>query len=69
MATTMVHNKSDCVTRQGLGLKTYLSVVSSLAGGQEEITGGQCCLEAFRSPRTSPALWGHGSFLLLVGRG
>lgn len=53
MTMDIIPNKSACVTRQGLGLRTYLSVVSSLAGVQEEIIVGQCRLEAFRSPRTS----------------
>lgn len=69
MMMTTILNKSVCVTRQGLGLKTYLSVVSSLTGRQEETIGAQCCLEASISPRASPALWGCGSFLLLVGGG
>lgn len=69
MTMTIIVNKSACVTRLGLGLKTYLSVVSSLAGRQEEVIGGQCCLETFRSPRSSAVLWGRGSFLPLAGGG
>lgn len=60
MTTTIILNKSVCGARQGLKLKTYLSMVSFLAGRQEEIIGGQCCLQAFRSTRTYPAFWGHG---------
>ena len=66
MTTTTILNKSACVTRQGLELKAYLPAVSSLAGGQEEIAGGQCCLGVFRSLRTCPALWVIGGFLLLT---
>lgn len=60
MSATIILNKFACGARQGLGLKTYLSVVSFLAGRQEEIIGGQCCLQAFKSTRTYPAFWGHG---------
>lgn len=60
MTTTIILNKSACGARKGLGLKTYLSMVSFLVGRQEEIIGGQCCLQALRSTRTYPVFWGRG---------
>lgn len=37
MSTTIILNKSACGARQGLGLKTYLSVVSFLAGRKKSL--------------------------------